>query len=263
MFKRLRCFAKQLDLLLSIPGVSLAVAATILAAVGDVTRFATKQKFAAYFGLTQRIKQTGGKPPRIGHISKQGNAYARFMLIEAAEHFRKSPTIYKRLYERIKKKKGHNVAIVAAARRLAELIWAMLRKNEEFVYAQPRLTDEKRARVKQMAREKANLKLSKKPTNSIIKGTNLRGREIKQEIFLRACDEALKIADLMELGKSLCEISPTLFNPQKPNHTDWQNLLKVVAENYAKELAVEKKIENLLQKNESKNELKIESKISG
>jgi transposase len=233
-------FAQQLHLLLSIPGVSLAVGATILAAVGDVSRFPDKKKFAAYFGLTQRIKQTGGKPPRIGRISKQGNAYARFMLIEAAEHFRKSPTIYQRLYQRLQKKKGHNKAIVAVARRLAELIWAMLTKNEEFIYAKPRLTDEKRARVKQLARAKANLKLAKQPTNAIIKGTNLRGREIKAEIYQRSCDEALRIADLLELGKKLSEVSPTGFNPRQPNHTDWQKVLKVVAENYAQELAKKK-----------------------
>ena len=230
-------FAHQLDLLLSIPGVSLAVGACILAAVGDVSRFPAKQKFAAYFGLTQRIKQTGGKPPRIGRISKQGNAYARFMLIEAAEHFRKSPTIYRRLYQRIQKKKGHNVAIVAVARRLTELIWAMLTRDEEFVYAKPRLTDEKRARVRKFAREKAGLKLARKPTNSIVKGTNLRGREIKEEIHRRAADEALRIADLLELGKRLTEVSPSGFNPRKPNHTEWHKLLKIVAKDYAAELA--------------------------
>lgn len=52
-----------------------------------------------------------------GPISKQGNAYARFMLIEAAEHFKNSPPIYRKLYDRIKKKKGHNKAIVAVAGR--------------------------------------------------------------------------------------------------------------------------------------------------
>ena len=83
-------FAHQLDLLMSIPGVSLCVGATLLAAIGDITRFPSKQKLASYFGLTQRLSQTGGKAPRIGRISKQGNSYARFMLVEAAEHFRRS-----------------------------------------------------------------------------------------------------------------------------------------------------------------------------
>ncbi|MCB1745521.1 MAG: IS110 family transposase [Gammaproteobacteria bacterium] len=234
-------FSHQLDLLLSIPGVSLAVGATILAAIGDISRFGSKQKFACYFGLTQRVKQTGGKPPRIGKISKQGNAYARFMFVQAAEHFRKSPTIYKRMYQRIKKKKGHNVAIVAVARRLAEVIYSILTKNEEFIYARPRLTDEKRAAVRKLARDKAGLKLKRRATNVIIRGTALRGRELKEEIFKRATDEASKIRDLMRLGKRLSEVSPTGFNPSNPNHIDWQKLLKEVAKTYAAELAGKKK----------------------
>ncbi len=234
-------FSHQLDLLLSIPGVSLAVSATILAAIGDISRFSSKRKFACYFGLTQRIKQTGGKPPRPGKISKQGNSYARFMLIEAAEHFRRSPVIYRNMYQRIKKKKGHNVAIVAVARRLAEVIYSMLSKNEEFIYARPRLMDEKRARIRKLARDKASLNLKRRPSNTIIRGTALRGRELKEEIFKRAADEALKIKDLIGLGKRLSDVSPTGFNPNKPNHIDWQKLLKEVATTYAKELAAKKK----------------------
>lgn len=53
--------AHQLHLLLSLPGVSLAVGATLLAAIGDVTRFPSKQKLACYFGLTQRIKPARGE----------------------------------------------------------------------------------------------------------------------------------------------------------------------------------------------------------
>jgi transposase len=233
-------FSHQLNLLLSIPGVSLASGATILAAIGDISRFPSAKQLACYFGLTQRLKQTGGKPARVGKISKAGNAYGRFMLIEAAEHLRRSPTIYRRSYEKISKKKGHNVAVVAIARRLAELVWHLLTKNEEFIYARPKQTDDKRAKVKQMARTKADLKLTKKPTNRILYGTNLRGKEIKDELRRRACDEALKIYDLLELGNKLAEISPTGFNPRQPRFTDWQKLLETIAQEYAAEIAENK-----------------------
>ena len=249
-------FSHQLNLLLSIPGVSLASGATVLSAIGDISRFPSAKQLACYFGLTQRIKQTGGKPPRIGKISKQGNAYGRFMLIESAEHLRRSPTIYRRSYEKISKKKGHNVAVVAIARRLAELIWHLLTKNEEFIYARPKQTDDKRSKVKQMARAKADLKLDKKPTNRILYGTNLRGVEIKDELRKRACDETLKIYDLLELGKSLSEISPTGFNPRKPRFTDWQKLLELIAKDYAAEIAKEKEAEKKTEKIESKKEEK-------
>lgn len=237
-------FSQQLDLLMSIPGVSLCVGAVILAATGDVSRFPTKQKFACYFGLTQRLKQTGGKAPRPGPISKRGNAYARFMLIEAAEHFRNSPPIYGRLYQRIKKRNGHNKAIVAVARRLAELMWCLLTRNEQFIYANPRLTEDKRAKVNKLARDKAGLKIARKASKQIVKGTNLRGREIKEEIRRRAADEAVRIADLMSHGKRLSEASPSGFDPTKPNFTDWHKLLEIVATNYARELSGEEKKED-------------------
>lgn len=228
-------FAHQLNLLLSIPGVSLASGGAILAAIGDISRFSSKQKLASYFGLTPKVKQSGDKL-RMGRISKQGNSYGRFMAIEAAAHFRKVP-VYARLFERIKNKKCANVAKVAIARKLIELVWILLTKNEEFIYAMPRLTDEKRAKVKFLAKQKADLKLNRKPTNDILKGTYLRGREIRQEIQKRGNDEAAKIADLLDLGKKLAKISPSGFNPRKPNFTDWQKLLETIATNYAKELA--------------------------
>jgi hypothetical protein len=221
---------------MSIPGVSLCVGATLLAAIGDITRFPSKQKLASYFGLTQRLSQTGGKAPRIGRISKQGNAYARFMLVEAAEHFRRSAPLYRRMYERIEKKKGHNVAKVALARRLAEVVWAILTKNEEFVYTNPRLADEKKAAVRKLAKDKAGLKCKRKATNDILRGTNLRGREIKLEIYRRAESEAARICDLLALGKKLSEASPTRFDPHRPTHTDWQKVLETFASEYAAEL---------------------------
>lgn len=229
-------FSHQMNLLLSIPGVSLASGATILSAVGDVSRFPKAKHLASYFGLTQRIKQTGGKEPRIGRISKQGNAYGRFMLIEAADHLRRSPTPYRRAYDRIQKRKGHNVAVVAIARRLAELVWHLLVKNEEFIYAPPKLTDDKRSKVRQMAREKANLKLSKKPSNRILYATNLRGTQVRNELHRRACDEALRIGELLELGKRLADLSPSGFDPRKPKFTDWNRLLEIIARDYVHEL---------------------------
>lgn len=228
-------FAHQLNLLLSIPGVSLATGGAFLAAIGDISRFPSKKKLASYFGLTPRVKQSG-ETCRMGRISKQGNAYARFMAVEAAEHFRKVP-VYARLFNRIKSKRGHNVAKVAAARKLIELVWTLLTKNQEFIYAVPRNVDEKRAKIRQMARAKAGVKLDKKPTNLFLRGTQLRGREIKQEIAKRANSEAAKIADLLELGRKLEKVSPSGFNPKRPNFTDWQKLLELIAKDYTKELA--------------------------
>lgn len=232
----------QLDLLLSIPGISLASGAAVLAAVGDVTRFRSRERLASYLGLTSRVRQTADKC-RLGRISKKGNAYARFMLVESADHLRKSTPVYRRFYDRIKRKKNHNVAKVAVARKLAELIWVLLTRSQEFIYARPKRTDDKRSLVKQMARSRSNLKLTKKPTNRILYGTNLRGTLIRNEIQRRGSDEAARIKDLLALGKRLSAVSPSGFDPTRPNFTDWQKLLELVARDYSKELAAATKKE--------------------
>lgn len=231
----------QLDLLVSIPGVSLASGAALLAAIGDVSLFRSKEKLACYLGLTSRVKQSGEKC-RMGRISKQGNSYARFMIVEAADHLRKSVPVYRRFYERIKKKKNHNVAKIATTRKLAELVWILLTRNEEFIYARPKRTDDKRSAIKQLARSKADLKLNKKPTNRILYGTNLRGTLVRNEIQKRASDEAAKIKDLLALGKRLQQVSPSGFDPRRPSFTDWQRLLEIVARDYSRELAVQSQI---------------------
>jgi hypothetical protein len=226
----------QLDLLLSIPGVSLASGAAVLAAIGDVSRFRSRERLASYLGLTSRVSQSGDKC-RLGRISKKGNSYARFMLVESADHLRKSTPVYRRFYDRIKKKRGHNVAKVATAHKLTELIWILLTRNQEFIYARPKLTDDKRSAVKQMAQTKAKLGLNRKTTNRILYGTNLRGTLIRNEIQRRGSDEAARIKDLLALGKRLSAVSPTGFDPNRPNFTNWQKLLELVAHDYSIELA--------------------------
>jgi transposase len=56
----------------------------IVATVGDLGRFASPEKLVSYFGLNLEVRQSGGLPAVHGHISKQGRAHARGMLVEAA-----------------------------------------------------------------------------------------------------------------------------------------------------------------------------------
>jgi hypothetical protein len=220
---------KQLDLLLSIPGVSLVTGAGFLSAIGDISRFESAKKLASYFGLTPKVYQSGNTR-RTGRISKQGNAYARFLAIEAAEHFRKSHAPVRRLYERVAKKKNHNVAVTAVARKLIELVFHLLTRNEEFLYSKPRLTDEKRARVRQLAKEKFGLEMKRKETDRTLYGCNVRGRDVKAIILKHASEEALNLYDKKQLKKETSkEIIASNFNPNKPKMVDWQRVLEIVA----------------------------------
>jgi transposase len=70
--------------LMTITGVNLAVAAGIVAAIGDIGRFNSPQKLVSYFGLNPRVRQSGLGVAHHGRISKIGRSHARAMLVEAA-----------------------------------------------------------------------------------------------------------------------------------------------------------------------------------
>src|SRR4051812_45225586 len=70
--------------LMTVPGVNLICAATVIAAVGDPRRFLASRKLVAYLGLDPKVPQSGDAPARSGRISKRGSAAARWALVEAA-----------------------------------------------------------------------------------------------------------------------------------------------------------------------------------
>jgi transposase len=62
--------------LMSVPGIDATVAGSIVAAVGEFTRFRTPEKLVAYLGLNPRVRQSGGQPAKHGRITKTGAAHA-------------------------------------------------------------------------------------------------------------------------------------------------------------------------------------------
>ena len=124
-------------LLMTLPGVDVATAEALLAAWGDVTRFPDGDHAASYLGLVPSTKQSANHCYH-GPITKRGNSQARWMLIEAAQHLDKHPGPLGHFFRRLAKKKNRNVAVVAAARKLAMIGWLMLVHNEPYRYAIPR-----------------------------------------------------------------------------------------------------------------------------
>ncbi len=70
--------------LMTIGGVNAVVAVSLLAAIGDVSRFSSPEKLVSYVGLNPSVRQSGDRPAVHGRITKQGRAHARAMLVEAA-----------------------------------------------------------------------------------------------------------------------------------------------------------------------------------
>jgi transposase len=130
----------QAKRLLTVPGVNVIAAATFLAAVGDIKRFRDSRKLIAYLGLDPRVRQSGDQPARPGRISKRGSASARWALVEAAWSVVQQPGPLRAFYLRIKTRRGHGKAIVAAARKLATLFWCLLHRGQDYAHQQPSLT---------------------------------------------------------------------------------------------------------------------------
>jgi transposase len=137
----------QVNRLMTVPGVNVIVAATFLAAVGDIGRFPGQRQLVGYLGLDPRVRQSGSTPATHGRISKQGSASARHALVEAAWSVVRQPGPLHAFYQRIRARRGHQVAVVAAARKLACLFWCMLTRGEDYAFAQPSLTKKKLRRL--------------------------------------------------------------------------------------------------------------------
>jgi hypothetical protein len=118
-----------------------------IAAVGDVGRFPDRRKLTGYLGLDPRVRQSGVGPASHGRISKQGSSRARHALVEASWSTVRQPGPIAGFYSRIKARRGHQVAIVAAARKLACLFWCLLTREEDYAFAQPSLTKKKMRRL--------------------------------------------------------------------------------------------------------------------
>lgn len=137
----------EIKRLMSVPGVNVIVAASFMAAIGDIHRFQSPRKLVGYLGLDPRVHQSGVGPASHGHISKHGSVRARHALVEACWTTVRQPGPLHAFYQRIRARRGHSVAIVAAARKLASLFWCLLTRGEDYAYQQPSLTRKKLRRL--------------------------------------------------------------------------------------------------------------------
>jgi transposase len=120
-----------LQLCATVPGVGLIVAATFVSVIDEAKRFKRAHAVGAYLGLVPGETTTGGPTNRrLGSITKQGNRMARAMLIQSAWMILRSRHVedpLKRWAEHIAKTRGKKIAVVALARKLAGVMWAMWR----------------------------------------------------------------------------------------------------------------------------------------
>jgi transposase len=118
-------------LLMTHPGIGPVTSLAFVLAIGPVTRFCCSRKLVSYLGLNPTEESSGGRR-RLGGISKQGNTMVRWLLIEAVyPAVRKDPAL-RQDYQRLKFRRGHAVAKVAIARKLAVRMYWMLRSGADY-----------------------------------------------------------------------------------------------------------------------------------
>lgn len=129
--------------LMTIPGIVVTSAATLMAAIGEIRRFPSDRRLVGYLGLDARVRQSGIAPARHGRISKQGSSAARHVLVEAAWAAIKTPGPLRAFYQRVRARRGPQIAIVAVARKIAALSWQLLTKQEDYAFKRQSLVDKK------------------------------------------------------------------------------------------------------------------------
>jgi len=126
----------EVELLQTLPGVGFILAVVIALEVGDVGRFPGPDKRASYAGMVPRVHSSGGKT-WYGRTRKDVNRYLKWAYSEAAnvaaryhkDHPHRRVSV---VYARIRKRRGHQVAVVAVGRHLVEATYWILKKGEPY-----------------------------------------------------------------------------------------------------------------------------------
>ena len=116
---------ERVPLLIQLPGVAMLSAMTILAAIGDITRFPTSKKLVGYAGLGTRVHDSG-MTHSSGRITKAGRKDLRRAMVNAANHAAENHPHWKAEFERLEPHLGRSKAIVAIARKLLVAVWHVL-----------------------------------------------------------------------------------------------------------------------------------------
>jgi transposase len=121
----------------TIPGCAAYGSLALASRIGSIERFPRPASLANYWGLTPGCRNSGEATDRLGSITKQGSAMARFVLGHMVLHVLRRDGRMKAWYGRIKRRRGSKIARVAVMRRLATIIWHMLKHNEPYTIGGP------------------------------------------------------------------------------------------------------------------------------
>jgi len=130
ILKKIQQRSKDLAIVMSIPGIAFVSGSVILSEIGNYRDFQTPEQLAKWCGLNPGENESAGKKKKCG-ITKRGSKHIRVVLVQAAQTISNMKnTRLSRFFQRLSKKKEHNVAVVAVARKLICLIHHLLINQE-------------------------------------------------------------------------------------------------------------------------------------
>jgi transposase len=127
---------EEMQRLQTIPGIGPIVAFAFHSYVGEASRFSNSSQVCSYLGLVPRVSQSG-QMCHYGHITKRGNGYLRSLLVQAAwvaATRTKETNLLKEKFIFLSGAKGKKKAIAAVARKLAALMWTLLKTKSDFEF---------------------------------------------------------------------------------------------------------------------------------
>lgn len=124
--------------LTSIKGIGTTLAAVFVAEIGDINRFSSPDKLAAFAGIDPTVKQSGEFTGTHNHMSKRGSPYLRRALYLAAVACNLHNPALHAVYEKKRAQgKHHNVALSAVSRKLVNIIYAVMKSGKPYVMVMP------------------------------------------------------------------------------------------------------------------------------
>lgn len=141
----------QVELLISIKGITPLSALAFLADIGDVNRFKKLKKMNAYLGLVPRADDSGGKQRR-GHITRESRKLTRTILAQSVTHVISSSPFLQHFYYAHVDVKGSGRARIAIIRKLCGIMRRMLLENKQYRWIDHELYEKKLKEYERMLR---------------------------------------------------------------------------------------------------------------
>ena len=123
---------EDVRLLMTVPGIGYYSALLVKSEIGDINRFPFGERLCSYAGLVPSTRSSG-RTVRHGGLIKEGSRWLRWVMVQAAQtHVHRFDSTVTRIYSRVAERRGHRVALAAAAHKLLLVCYSVLRNKRPY-----------------------------------------------------------------------------------------------------------------------------------